>query len=167
LTFFWLMNPRILHHKVVMILCASIISESEVSITVLCLLCSSHYTAVKIKNCLKSMSVIKVATTKIQAPVIHFPSHLSATFNLLHSCTDQELFEKHLCNQGSHCEKYGWFPLHTGSHHLQPSNQGDTGKSLKNGLDILRYAERHLSGWSDIEQKNKIKPIVLSVIELH
>jgi len=34
-------------------------------------------------------------------------------FNLLHSSTNQELFEKHLCNQGSHYEKYGLFPLCT------------------------------------------------------
>ena len=58
------MNPRIPHHKAVMVARASIISESEVSITVLCLLCSPCYTAVRIKNCLKSMSVIKVATMK-------------------------------------------------------------------------------------------------------
>jgi len=58
------MNPRILHHKVVMVPHALIIYESEVSITVLCLLCSSHYTAVRIKNCLKSTSVIKVTTMK-------------------------------------------------------------------------------------------------------
>jgi len=57
------MNPRI-PHKVVMVLHASIISESEVSITVLCLLFSPHYTAVGIKNCSKSTSVIKVATMK-------------------------------------------------------------------------------------------------------
>ena len=58
------MNPRILHHKAVMVARASIISESEVSITVLCLLCSPHYTAVRIKNCLKNTSVITVATMK-------------------------------------------------------------------------------------------------------
>ena len=40
---------------------ASIISDTEVSVTVLCLLCSPHYT---IKNCLKSIFVIKVATKK-------------------------------------------------------------------------------------------------------
>ena len=55
------MNPRILYHKVVMVAHASIISESEVSITVFGLLCSPHYTAVQIKNCSKSTSVIKVA----------------------------------------------------------------------------------------------------------
>jgi len=58
------MSPRIPHHMVVMVSRASIISESEVSITVLCLLCSPHYTAVRIKNCLKSTSVITVATMK-------------------------------------------------------------------------------------------------------
>ena len=67
----WLMNPHIPHHKVPL---TSIISESEVSITVLCLLCSPCYTAVQIKNCLKSTSVIKVATTKntmvLRAPLI-------------------------------------------------------------------------------------------------
>jgi len=58
------MNPRISHHKVVMVAHASIISESEVSIAILCLLCSPHFTAVRIKNCSKSMSAITVATMK-------------------------------------------------------------------------------------------------------
>ena len=88
----------------------------------LCLLC---YTAVWIKNRLKSMSVIKASTKNMMVlctPVIiwnwsiHFPS-LSAMFNLLHSSTNQEVFEKHLCNQGSHYEKYGRFLLCKGSHH--------------------------------------------------
>ena len=40
----------------------------------------------------------------------------------------------------------------------------DTGKSLKNVLHVLRYAKRHLSDWSDIEQwKNQ----ALALIELH
>jgi len=55
------MNPRIPYHKVPR---ASIIPESEVSITVLCLLCSPCYISVRIRNCWKSMSVIRVATTK-------------------------------------------------------------------------------------------------------
>jgi len=41
---------------------ASIISESEVSITALCLLFSPHYTAVQIKNCSKNTPQIKVTT---------------------------------------------------------------------------------------------------------
>jgi len=55
------MNPCILHHKVPR---TSIISESEVSITILCMPCSPHYTAVRIKNCSKSMPAIKVATMR-------------------------------------------------------------------------------------------------------
>jgi len=47
-------------------------------------------------------------TTVPHAPVIvwiHYPS-LSAMFNSLHSSTNQELFEKHLCNKSSYHEKY-------------------------------------------------------------
>ena len=36
--------------------------KSEVSIMLCCRLCSTHYTAVRIKNCLKSTSAIKIAT---------------------------------------------------------------------------------------------------------
>ena len=56
------MNPRIPHH--ITVARASIISESEVPITVLCLLRPPHYTAIRIKNCSKSTSVITVATMK-------------------------------------------------------------------------------------------------------
>jgi len=43
---------------------ASIISESEISITALCLLCLARYTAVRIKSCWKTTSVITVATMR-------------------------------------------------------------------------------------------------------
>ena len=39
-------------------------SETEVSIALLCQLCSTCYTAVRIKKCLKSTSVLKAATMK-------------------------------------------------------------------------------------------------------
>jgi len=39
-------------------------SETEVSISLLCQVFSTHFTAVQIKNCLKSTSAIKVATMK-------------------------------------------------------------------------------------------------------
>jgi len=159
------MNPRIPHHKV---LHASIISESEVSIMVLCLLCSPCYIAVWIKNCSKSTSAIKVATTKNtivpHAPgivwnwSIHWPS-LSAIFDSLHSSTNQELFEKLFCDKSSHYEKYGRFLVMQGNPscattELMPftvskdkwNTKKDTGKSLKNALHVLRYAKRHLSG---------------------
>ena len=38
--------------------------KSEVSITLRCRLCSTRYTAVRIKNCLKSTSAIKIAMMK-------------------------------------------------------------------------------------------------------
>ena len=38
--------------------------KSEVSIMLCCQLCSTRYTAVRIKNCSKSTSAIKIATTK-------------------------------------------------------------------------------------------------------
>ena len=41
-------------------------SETEVSIALLCQQCSTCYTAVRIKKCLKSTSVLKVATMKIR-----------------------------------------------------------------------------------------------------
>ena len=71
-------------------------------------------------------------------------------FNPLHSITNQELFEKHLCNQSSHYEKYGRFPLQREAitrycqidtfHELDTKE--DTGKSMKNALYILWYAKR-------------------------
>jgi len=76
------------------------------------------------------MSVIKVATVKntimphapeIEVSIAQAPS-LSAMFNSLHSSMNQELFEKCICNEGSHHEKYGRFLLHKGSHHVQPPN---------------------------------------------
>jgi len=52
-------------HSTSMVLRASIVSESEVSITVLCLLCAQSYTVVWFNNCSKSTSVIKIAAGKI------------------------------------------------------------------------------------------------------
>ena len=86
---------------------------------------------------------------------------LSAMFNRLHSSTNQELFEKHLCNQNSHYEKYGRFPLRGGATTKSTlfavskdawDTKEDTGKSMKNALYVLQYAKRHQSGRSDIEQ---------------
>ena len=92
------MNPRILHHKVAR---ASIISESEVSITVLCMPSSPYYTAVQIKNRYKkyacNQSSYYTEVRWYRTPVIiwnwsiHYPV-LSAIFNSLHCSTNQELF---------------------------------------------------------------------------
>ena len=46
---------------------------------------------------------------KVQYPLCFVVSY--SIFNLLHSSTNQELFEKHLCYQNSHYDKYTRFPL--------------------------------------------------------
>ena len=98
--------------------------KGEVSITLRCRLCSTCYTAIK----------------------------------------NQELFEKHLCNQNSHYENTDDFRFegkpsraHTKLTHFPVSKdewdtKEDTGKSMKNALYVLRYAKRHLSGRSDVEE---------------
>ena len=95
--------------------------KSEVSFTLRCQLCSTCYTVFWIKNCLKSTSAIHAYRKKwCRVPQLYQLSSekwsihyalLSAMFNPLHSSTNQELIEKHLCNQNSHYEKYGRFLL--------------------------------------------------------
>ena len=104
---------------------ASIISESEVSIAVFCLLCSPRYTTVRIKKCLKSTSVLKVATMK------KYGQFLVTQRKPSRATTKSTLFT---------VSKDEW------------NTKEDTGKSLKNALHVPRYAKRHLSGWSDVEQ---------------
>ena len=108
---------------------------------------------------------------------IHYAS-LSAMFNPLHSSTNQELFEKHLCYQNSHYENTDDF-----RYEGKPScaiakstlfavskdewdTKEDTGKSMKNALYVLWYAKRHLSGPKRRRTVKKIKPVALAVIEL-
>ena len=97
--------------------------KSEVSITLRCRLCSTRYTAVQIKNCLKSTSAIKIATMTNTKDFRYKgkPSHAIAKSTLFAVSKDE------------------W-------------DTKDTGKSMKKALHVLRYAKRHLSGRSDIEQ---------------
>ena len=98
--------------------------KSEASITLHCRLCSTCYTAVRIKNCLKSTSAIKIATMKNTDDFCYKgkPSHAIAKSTLFAVSQDE------------------W-----------DTNKG-TSKSMKNTLHVLRYAKRHLLGRSDIEQ---------------
>ena len=74
------------------------------------------------------------------------------------------LFEKHLCNQNSHYKNMDDFrnegkpscaitksTLFTVSKDEWDTKE-DTGKSMKYALYVLRYAKKHLSGRSDVEQ---------------
>ena len=73
----------------------------------------------------------------------------STCYTALQINTNQELFEKHLCNQSSHYEKYRQFPLHRETMHhalLKLTPFAVTGKSMKNALYILwYYAKRNVS----------------------
>ena len=67
------MNPRMPHQTKGMALLTPATDyhlKSEVSIMLHCQLCSTHYTALQIKNCLKSTSAVKVATIKKLAVAI-------------------------------------------------------------------------------------------------
>ena len=99
--------------------------KSEVSIMLHCQLCSTRYTALRIKNCLKSTSAIKVATMKN---------------------TDD------FCYEGKSSFATATSTLFTVSKDEWDTKE-DTGKSMKNALYVLQYAKRHLSGQSDVEQQ--------------
>ena len=136
-----------------------------------CQLCYSCYTALQIKNCSKSTPAIHaycIKRKKLAIPSyisyclksIHYAS-LSAMFNPLHSNTNQGLFEKYLCNQSNHYEKYGYerkpscatakSTLFTVSKDEWDTKE-DTGKSMKNALYVLRYAKRHYWDRSNVKQ---------------
>jgi len=158
------MSPCIPHHKI------SIISESEVSIAILCLLCSPCYTAVRIKNCLKSMSAIKVATTKKRrcctsqlsfetevsiAPFCHLCSTRYTAVQIKNCLKSTSVIKvatmkKHRVGQflvmqrKLSCATAKLIPFTVSTDEW--NTKEDTGKFLKNALDVLRYAIRHLSG---------------------
>jgi len=168
----------------------SVISESEVSITVLCLLLYVH----PVTQQYESRTVQKVRlynqsshyenTMVLRALVvvwnwsIHCPS-LSAMFDSLHSSTNQELFGKHLCNQGSHYGKCGQFlvmqrkPSHTTTKLTlftvskdEWNTKEDTGKSLKKMHCTYCDMSKGTSQAETMLNSEKIKPVALAVIEL-
>ena len=93
--------------------------KSEVSITLRCWLCSTHYTVVRINNCYKNTSAIEVATMKIRMIFVTKGSH-------------------HMLPPNRH------FSLSAKMNGTQ--RRPLVRKSMKNSLYILRYAKRHLLG---------------------
>ena len=98
--------------------------KSEVSITLHCRLCSTCYTAVRIKNCLKSTSAIKITTMKNTDNFCYEGKPSCATAKSTPFAVSKDEWDR----------------------------KEDTGKSMKNALYVLRYAKRHLLGRSDVEQ---------------
>ena len=78
----------------------------------------NHYTVVRIKNCLKSTSAIKVATMKNMDDFHYEGKPLRATTKLTPFAVSQDEWD----------------------------TKEDTSKSMKNSLYILQYAKWHLSG---------------------
>ena len=99
--------------------------KSEISITLHCQLCSTRYTAVRIKNCLKSTSAIYQNSRYDKYGFFRYEGKLSRAI------AKSTLFA---------VSKDEW------------DTKEDTGKSMKNALYILHYTKRHLSGQSDVEQ---------------
>jgi len=91
----------------------------------------THYTAVRINNCLKSTSVVKVATMKNTDNLLRTVS--VAQRKPSHATTTLTLFT---------VSKNEW------------NTKEDSGKSLKNALDVLQYANRHLPGWKVKKKSN-------------
>ena len=91
-----------------------------------CQLCSTSYTAVQIKNCLKSTSAIKIATMP-NTYLFRYegkPSRAIAKSTLFAVSKDE------------------W------------DAKEDTGKSMKNALYVLRYAKRHLLGRRTVKKSS-------------
>jgi len=107
----------------------SLSSETKVSISLPCQLCSTRYIAIQINNCLKSTSVIKVATMKNTDDSL-------GTISVTQSKPSRATTKSTLFT----VSKDEW------------NKKEDTGKPLKDTLHVLRYAKRHLSGWSDVKQ---------------
>ena len=102
-------------------------------------------------------------------------------FNPLYSILNQELFEKHLCNQKYVATMKSMDDFH---YEGKPScvtakstpfavskgewdTKENTGKFMKNALYLLHYAKRYTYVWlNQCPSVKKIKPVVLAIIKL-
>ena len=175
-----------------MILYTPVICESEVSITVLWLLCTPRYTAVWIKDCLKSMSIIKVATMKNTDGAAHSSSYLKLKyllpFTVSYVCSTRYTAVRiksylksisiiKVATLKKYGPRYGQFP-HKGSHHVQPPNQCFLLSAKMNGTQRRTLVSPFRMHWTKCSMlkgtswakvtlnSEKIKPVALAVIEL-
>ena len=109
--------------------------KSEVSITLRCQLRSTHYTAVQIKNCLKSTSAIKIATMKNTGQYKGKPSHATTKLTPFGVSKDE------------------W------------DTKEDTGKSMKNALMYCGMPKGTCRAEATLNSE-KIKPVALAIIKL-
>ena len=148
--------------------------KSEVSITLCCQLCSTRYTAIRIKNFSGRTSTI-YAITKEMVPRPNFinyclESEVSITLRCGLCSTHYIAIRIKNCLKSAFAIRIATMK-NTDDFHLEgkPSRahtkstpfpvskdkwdtKEDTGKSMKNALYVLWYAKRHLSGRSDVER---------------
>ena len=160
-------------------------SETEVSIALLCLTC---YTAVRIKNSSKSMSVIKVITARNTivpcAPQLSSETEVSIALlcQLCLTCYTAVRIKK--CLKSTSVLKVATmknvddFSLRKGSHHVQPPNQRFSLSAKMNGTQrrtLVSPWRMHCThcgmpkGTSRAEatlNSEKIKPVAIAVIKL-
>ena len=75
---------------------------------------------------------------------------LTAIFNQSHSCTNQELFQKHLCNQSSHCKNM--------NSALHPVNgAAPINCRLKYEVSIMLHCQRDSTHYTAMQIKNFLK----------
>ena len=92
-------------------------SGVSIVITFHCQLCSTYYTALRIKNCSKSTSAIKVATMKNTDDFCYEGKPSRATAKSTPFAVSKDEWD----------------------------TKEDTGKSMKNALYVLQYDKRHVS----------------------
>ena len=109
--------------------------KNKVFITFHCQLCSTCYTAVRIKNCLKSTSAIKVVTMKNTDDFCYEGKPSCAT-------TESTLFA---------VSKDEW------------DIKKDTSKSMKNALYVLAVCQKGTSRAEAMSNSEKIKPAALEL----
>ena len=150
-------------------------SESEVSITLCYQLCSTRYTAFRIKNCSKSTSAIHVYRKKEMvpcAPVTNYHLKNKASITLRCRLCSTRYTAVQIKNYSKSISAIKVVTMkNTDDFHYEgkPScaaakstlfavskdewdTKEDTSKSKKNTLYVLRYDKRHLSGQSEIKQ---------------
>jgi len=128
------MNLHILYHKVVMVPHLSYIWEWNIHYDSLSAMftplhSSTNRQLFKKYFCKQSSHYEKHGCMACHAPQLLSETEASITLHC-RLCSIwyievqiKNYFEKHFCTQGSHYEKYGQFPSHKVSQHMQPPNQ--------------------------------------------
>jgi len=117
------MNPRIPHHKVVMIHMPQLYLRVKHPLQFFVSYILPLHSSTNQELFKKYLCNQRSHYEKYGCPSYHlklkYPLLFSVSFvQLVTQQHKSRTVEKHLCNQGSHYEKCGQFPLHKGSHYV-------------------------------------------------